>query len=103
MNKPQRRLLLIYAGALPPITVWAGYSKGRARGESVGLAAAGTGVAIVIWVGVMAGAVFYNKLKGRQGGTDHSDEHPVEERSRPPGWWWDEGSKRWRKPPRPGG
>lgn len=97
----RRGFLLVYGALIAFFLLWAGYSKGRTGGESAGLAALSSLIAVLIVLGIMAGAAYFKRARGVRAEDDPFEGlHPGEGRQ-PPGWWWDEASGRWRKPPRP--
>ena len=103
MNKRKRRLLVGYAVALPFFMVGLNYLRARNHGDSPGLAALVSGIVVALLLGLAAWALYDAKRKGRQIGLDNFGDgrHPGEGHQ-PQGWRWDDKSKRWRKPPRPG-
>lgn len=82
--------------------LWVNYERGVGRGQSPGLAAAVSAHVFTLIVGAGGTLLWYRKHKGGELRWDELGEgHPGEDR-KPPGWIWDERSKRWRKPPRSG-
>ena len=100
VDSRRRRILLAYAIALPLVMFGVNYVRGRSRGESPGLAALASLIALGVLAAIGVWFVYDAKRKGRSVGWQNLDDsqHPGEG-SHPPGWWWDEHSKQWKKPP----
>jgi hypothetical protein len=101
VDKRRRRILIGYGIGLPLAMLGVNYRRGLDNGASSGLAALASALALVFFLGLAGWALFDHKRKGGEiRWSGQSDLHPGEGRQ-PRGWWWDERSRRWRKPPRP--
>ena len=77
------------------------YVRGRDAGESSALAVLASVLVVAIIVALGSWLLYDHKRKGGEIHWDlPRDQHPGEGRQ-PRGWWWDERSRRWRRPPRP--
>jgi hypothetical protein len=94
--------LLAYAFALPVIMFGVNYLRGRASGASPELAALASGLVVALVLGMGAWLLYDHKRKGGRIDWEGADDRHPGEGHQPRGWWWDDQSKRWRKPPRPG-
>lgn len=102
MSKRERRLLLAYGLAIPLIMFGVNYGRGRDAGEPPGFAALTSLLALTIVLAILAGIFGWTVLTHRrQGPGDRVAERRPGERGRPPGWQWDDRSRRWRRPQRP--
>ncbi|MEW6471163.1 MAG: hypothetical protein AB1679_02745 [Actinomycetota bacterium] len=98
MSEHQGRRLVAYGLAIPLIMFGVNYGRGVNRGESPGLAAVSSLIALAIVLSVGVWVLANDKPKGGEIRLSRLDEQHPGEGHQPRGWEWDERSKRWRKP-----